>query len=61
MEVRALAGEMGNGALASVGIIEAKPGRVNTVPGYVKMSLNLRCRNETTLGELEIKVMQPVK
>lgn len=58
LQVRAWAQEVGNGALASVGIIEAKPGSVNTVPGYVKMSLDLRCPDEKTLDTLEAKFMQ---
>ena len=33
-----------NGALATVGIIEAKPGAVNTIPGSVRMSLDVRGR-----------------
>lgn len=57
VDIRALAQEIGDGALASVGIIEAKPGSVNTVPGYVKMSLDLRCPKEETLDELERRVM----
>jgi hydantoinase/carbamoylase family amidase len=61
VDVRALSEEVGKGALASVGIIEAKPGSVNTVPGYVRMSLDLRCPNEQTLDELEAKVMRSLK
>jgi len=61
VEVRALAEGVGNGALASVGIVEAKPGSVNTVPGYVRMSLDLRCPNEKTLEELEAKVLQSLQ
>lgn len=39
-EVRGLASE--EGGLASVGIIKAEPGSVNTVPGKVTMSLDIR-------------------
>ena len=34
------------GALATVGILEARPGAVNTVPGAVKMSLDVRGRTD---------------
>lgn len=33
------------GALATVGILEARPGAVNTVPGSVRMSLDVRGRS----------------
>jgi hydantoinase/carbamoylase family amidase len=61
VDVRTLAEEVGNGALASVGIIAAKPGSVNTVPGYVRMSLDLRCPDEETLDELERRVTHSLR
>ncbi|ERF70287.1 hypothetical protein EPUS_06328 [Endocarpon pusillum Z07020] len=61
VDIRALAEELGNGALASVGIIEAKPGSVNTVPGFVSMSLDLRCPDEKILDELEKRVMESLR
>ncbi|CBF75566.1 hypothetical protein AN3707.2 [Aspergillus nidulans FGSC A4] len=42
MMVRAREVAASQGCLASVGIIEAKPGSVNTVPGTVSFSLDLR-------------------
>jgi hydantoinase/carbamoylase family amidase len=42
MMVRAREVASSHGCLASVGIIEAKPGSVNTVPGLVSFSLDIR-------------------
>lgn len=39
------------GCLASVGIIEAKPGSVNTVPGLVKFSLDIRAKEDRALED----------
>ncbi|PMZ61375.1 Zn-dependent hydrolase, partial [Pseudomonas sp. FW306-2-11AA] len=41
MMVRAREVASSQGCLASVGIIEAKPGSVNTVPGTVSFSLDI--------------------
>jgi len=40
------------GCLASVGIIEARPGSVNTVPGWVRLSVDLRAATDAKLDEL---------
>ena len=44
---------VGRGALASTGIIEARPGSTNTVPGRVKFSLDIRAPRDEVLDELE--------
>ncbi|KAJ5225751.1 hypothetical protein N7468_006976 [Penicillium chermesinum] len=41
------------GCLASVGIIEAKPGSVNTVPGEVSFSLDIRGPETDLVAEVE--------
>lgn len=40
-------------ALASVGIIEVKPGSTNTIPGEVKFSLDIRAAKDSTLKSLQ--------
>ena len=40
-------------ALASTGIIEAKPGSTNTVPGHVTFSLDIRAPHDETVARLE--------
>ena len=40
------------GGLGSVGRITAEPGSVNTVPGFVKMSLDIRHHDDHILGEM---------
>ncbi|TLS30443.1 hypothetical protein PpBr36_03400 [Pyricularia pennisetigena] len=42
-----------HGALASTGIVELEPGSVNTIPGYVRMSLDIRAPQDSTLDALE--------
>ena len=42
-----------HGALASVGIIEAKPGSTNTVSGEVKFSLDIRAAKDETVERME--------
>ncbi|OJJ40312.1 hypothetical protein ASPWEDRAFT_99946 [Aspergillus wentii DTO 134E9] len=51
MMVRAREIASSHGCLASVGIVEAKPGSVNTVPGQVSFSLDIR-GPETNLVEV---------
>lgn len=41
------------GALASTGIIEARPGSTNTVPGHVQFSLDIRAKANETVARLE--------
>ena len=53
MIVRARRVAQEEGALASVGICEAKPGAVNTVPGAVKMSLDVRGKTD----EIRVRAM----
>ena len=50
IEVRELAKRFGG--LASVGIIKAYPGAVNTVPGLVTMSLDIRHKENERLAEI---------
>ena len=45
-------------ALASTGIITAKPGSVNTVPGEVILSLDIRAPSDATLDALEASMRQ---
>lgn len=40
-------------ALASTGIVTALPGSVNTVPGHVRFSLDIRAPLDATVDELE--------
>ncbi|KAJ5574635.1 hypothetical protein N7450_008534 [Penicillium hetheringtonii] len=53
MMVRAREVAAGKGCLASVGIIEAKPGSVNTVPGEVSFSLDIRGPETELVAEVE--------
>lgn len=46
-----MASEMG--CLASTGILELKPGSTNTVPGWVKFSLDIRSKEDEKVKELE--------
>lgn len=39
--------------LASTGILTLKPGSTNTVPGFVQFSLDIRCKEDARLLELE--------
>jgi acetylornithine deacetylase/succinyl-diaminopimelate desuccinylase-like protein len=41
------------GCLASTGILNLKPGSTNTVPGYVRFSLDIRTGDDARLLELE--------
>ncbi|RJE23576.1 Beta-alanine synthase [Aspergillus sclerotialis] len=45
-----------HGGLASVGIIEAKPGSVNTVPGLVSFSLDVRGPKTETVSAIEAQL-----
>ena len=47
-----------NGALASVGIIEAKPGSTNTIPGIVNFSLDVRARTDKLVDQTERALRQ---
>ncbi|KAK3112284.1 hypothetical protein LTR53_011615 [Teratosphaeriaceae sp. CCFEE 6253] len=42
-----------HGALASTGIIEARPGSTNTVPGFVQFSLDIRAPENETVNKTE--------
>lgn len=53
MMVRAREVAKARGCLASVGIIEAKPGSVNTVPGEVSFSLDIRGPETALVAEVE--------
>ncbi|KAJ6090210.1 Peptidase M20 [Penicillium sp. IBT 16267x] len=53
MMVRAREVAASKGCLASVGIIEAKPGSVNTVPGTVSFSLDIRGPESALVVEVE--------
>lgn len=44
------------GALASTGILTTLPGSVNTVPGHVHFSLDIRAPYDATLDELETEL-----
>ncbi|KAF2229148.1 N-carbamoyl-L-amino acid hydrolase [Viridothelium virens] len=44
---------VGRGALASTGILEARPGSTNTVPGRVRFSLDIRAPKDEVLDQLE--------
>ncbi|KAI9665786.1 MAG: hypothetical protein M1821_003720 [Bathelium mastoideum] len=44
---------VGQGALASTGVMEARPGSTNTVPGRVKFSVDIRAPREEVVEELE--------
>lgn len=46
-----VASEMG--CLASTGILELRPGSTNTVPGWVRFSLDIRSKEDEKLVELE--------
>lgn len=41
------------GALASAGIVTARPGSVNTIPGRVRFSLDLRAPLDATVDAIE--------
>ncbi|OQD82396.1 hypothetical protein PENANT_c021G06870 [Penicillium antarcticum] len=56
MMVRAREVAAANGCLASVGIVEAKPGSVNTVPGLVSFSLDIRGPETVLVEEVEKKL-----
>ncbi|OGE55763.1 hypothetical protein PENARI_c004G05307 [Penicillium arizonense] len=53
MMVRAREVAAAKGCLASVGIVEAKPGSVNTVPGLVSFSLDIRGPETELVVEVE--------
>jgi len=42
-----------HGALASTGILTLEPGSVNTIPGYVKFSLDVRAAQDSTIDAFE--------
>ena len=54
LKVQAIAEQ--EGGLASVGIINAMPGSVNTVPGTVKMTLDLRHHQDQVVEEMERRI-----
>lgn len=47
-----------HGGLASVGIIKADPGSVNTVPGLVKMSVDLRHHDDDALAKMVANIQR---
>lgn len=49
------------GGLASTGIIRARPGSVNTVPGSVSFSLDLRAAKDETVGLMEAEARMRFK
>jgi hydantoinase/carbamoylase family amidase len=54
LKVQAIAEQ--EGGLASVGIINALPGSVNTVPGTVKMTLDIRHHQDQVVEEMERRI-----
>ncbi|GAB1194869.1 hypothetical protein APSETT444_004120 [Aspergillus pseudonomiae] len=56
MMVRAREVASSHGCLASVGIVEAKPGSVNTVPGLVSFSLDIRGPETELVATVEEKL-----
>ncbi|GES61075.1 beta-alanine synthase [Aspergillus terreus] len=56
MMVRAREVAASHGCLASVGIVEAKPGSVNTVPGLVSFSLDIRGPETELVGIVETEL-----
>jgi acetylornithine deacetylase/succinyl-diaminopimelate desuccinylase-like protein len=49
------------GGLASTGIIRSQPGSVNTVPGSVSFSLDLRAAKDETVGLIEAEAKMRFK
>ena len=47
------ASRTGRGALASTGMVDVRPGSINTVPGTVRFSLDIRAPQDEVLDELE--------
>ncbi|KAM7188906.1 hypothetical protein V8F33_010353 [Rhypophila sp. PSN 637] len=45
-------------ALASTGILSLSPGSINTIPGKVKFSLDIRAPEDDTLGTIETQLQQ---
>ncbi|KAE8150421.1 hypothetical protein BDV25DRAFT_111383 [Aspergillus avenaceus] len=58
MMVRAREVASSHGCLASVGIVEAKPGSVNTVPGLVSFSLDIRGPETELVATVEAVLKQ---
>ncbi|KAJ5088827.1 hypothetical protein N7456_012443 [Penicillium angulare] len=56
MMVKAREVAASKGCLASVGIVEAKPGSVNTVPGTVSFSLDIRGPETALVAEVETQL-----
>ena len=57
--VQSLAKE--HGGLASVGIIKAEPGSVNTVPGHVTFSLDVRHREDAVVEAMESEILSMMR
>ena len=49
------------GGLASTGIVRTRPGSVNTVPGSVSFSLDLRAAKDETVGLIEAEAKMRFK
>jgi N-carbamoyl-L-amino-acid hydrolase len=58
--LRALTGEIGDGALATTGVMEAYPGSRNTVPERVFLSVDLRHSRTDALDRMEQRLQQIV-
>jgi len=56
--VRKLALDMGDGQVATVGVMELQPGQVNVVADRVRMTVDLRNLNEDLLQEAEKRLQE---
>lgn len=53
LEARALALDVGEGAVATVGCVEVDPGGANQVPGRVRMTIDFRHSQDTVLDRMQ--------
>lgn len=50
-----------NGALASTGLLNLKPGSTNTVPGEVQFSVDIRAKADETVGRMKMLIEEDFK
>ncbi len=48
-------------SVATVGLVETIPGKTNTIPGKVRMTLDIRDKDDVTLNEITNKILKSIE
>ena len=57
LDARSVALDAGEGAVATVGCVEVEPGGANQVPGKVRMTIDFRHSEDSTLDEMQDRLL----